>query len=146
MKKNRTLPIAITAIALLMLLSSCAAPAARELDIDCDAFNDMPNQVDRIEVSEGDIFTITLCSNPTTGYSWAETAQISDTAVVRQNDQEFTEAELSDDEPLVGAPGTHAWTFTATQAGESVITLAYGQPWEGGEKDAWTFSLTVVVR
>ena len=144
MKKLRTLLISLSASTLMLLLSSCAAPAAIELE--CDAFYDMPNQVDRIEVSEGDIFTITLCSNPTTGFNWVEDAEISDTQVVRQDDQEFTAPGTADDPPAPGTPGTHTWTFSALQAGESVITLAYSQPWEGGEKNAWTFTLTVVVK
>jgi inhibitor of cysteine peptidase len=144
MKKNRTIPIALGVITLFMLLSSCAGPATIEVTLDCDAFAAMPSQVDRIEVGQGDAFTITLCSNPTTGYSWGEDADISDTDAVRQDHQEFNPGQ--EDPSLVGAPGTHAWTFTAIQTGESVITLAYGQSWEGGEKDAWTFTLTVVVK
>lgn len=116
------------------------------IEIDCDAFYDMPNQVKSIEVGEGDTFTITLCSNPTTGYIWGEDAEVSSAEVVRQDHQEFNAPGEGGDAPVVGAPGTHTWTFTALQAGECVITLAYSQPWEGGEKNAWTLTLTVVVK
>jgi inhibitor of cysteine peptidase len=129
-------------LALMVILASCAAPAA--VDIDCDTFANTPHQTDRIEVQAGDAFTIRLCSNPTTGYGWTEDADISDADVIQLSRQEFTAP--SDDAPLVGAPGTHSWTFTALQAGESTITLEYSQPWDGGDKGAWTFTLTVIVQ
>jgi inhibitor of cysteine peptidase len=144
MKKTSALLILLSALALMLLLSSCAAPAAREIDIDCDAFFDMPDQVDRIEVSNGDTFNVTLCSNPTTGYNWGEVADISDGEVIRQDHQGFNAPGAGGDPPVAGAAGTHTWTFSALLAGESVISFAYSQPWEGGEKNAWTFTLTVV--
>jgi inhibitor of cysteine peptidase len=144
--KSRTRLITLTTLALMLLLSSCGGPAAIEIDMDCDAFYDMPHQIDRIEVSQGEAFTVTLCSNPSTGYSWAEDAEISDGEVIRQDSQEFTAPEAADDPPAPGTPGTHSWTFSALQAGESTITLAYSQPWEGGDKNSWTFTLTVVVK
>jgi inhibitor of cysteine peptidase len=146
MKKNRILLITLTTIALTTLVSSCAAPAARKIDIDCDAFYDLPDQVDRIDVSGGDTLTVTLCSNPTTGYTWGENAVISSGEVIRQDRQEFNAPSSGGDAPVVGAAGTHTWTFSALQAGESVITFAYSQPWEGGEKNTWTVTLTVVVK
>lgn len=146
MKKNRPQLVPLGAIALMILLSSCAAPAMREVDIDCDAFYDLPDQVDRIEMSVGDSFTITLCSNPTTGYNWGEDADVSNGEVIRQDRQEFNAPGVGGDAPVAGAAGTHTWTFSALRAGESVIAFEYSQPWEGGEKNTWTFTLTVVVK
>jgi len=142
--KIRTLLISCTTLALMMLVSSCSASGS--IEIDCDTFTDMPHQVDRIEVSEGDEFTLRLCSNPTTGNNWVEDAEISDTGVIKQDHQEFTAPGAADAPPPPGTPGTHTWTFTAIQAGESTITLEYSQLWDGGEKNTWTFTLTVVVK
>ncbi|MCD6567992.1 MAG: protease inhibitor I42 family protein [Dehalococcoidia bacterium] len=47
---------------------------------------------------------------------------------------------------MVGAPGKEVWTFEALEKGSSTISMEYSQPWEGGEKAAQTFSLTVVVK
>jgi predicted secreted protein len=133
----------ISALVLMVLLSSCSASGS--LEIDCDAFMEMPHQVDRIEVREGDDFTFRLCSNPTTGNNWMEDAEISDTGVIKQDHQEFTAPGQVDDPPPPGTPGTHTWIFSAIEPGESIITLEYGQPWDGGEKKTWTFTLTVIV-
>jgi len=141
--KIRTLLISCTTLTLMMLLSSCSASGS--LEIDCDAFMEMPHQVDRIEVREGDEFTLRLCSNPSTGNNWVDDAEISDIDVVRQDHQEFTAPGDVDDPPAPGTPGTHTWTFSALRAGESTITFEYSQLWDGGEKNTWTFTLTVVV-
>ncbi len=47
---------------------------------------------------------------------------------------------------MVGADGIEVWTFKALKIGTSDISMEYSQPWEGGEKDAYGFFLTVVVR
>ena len=141
--QNTNRLMTISALILMALLSSCTASGS--LNIDCDAFMDASHQVDRIEVRAGDEFSVTLCSNPTTGNNWEEDAEISDVELVRQDHQEFTAPGDIDDPPPPGTPGTHTWTFAAIQAGESTITFEYSQPWEGGDKNTWTVTLTVVV-
>ena len=47
--------------------------------------------------------------------------------------------------PMVGAGGVENWTFKALAKGETTISMEYSRPWEGGEKAAQTFELTVVV-
>jgi predicted secreted protein len=144
MKATSPRILKILALVLMVLLSSCTAPGS--IDIDCDAFANSPNQVHRIEVREGAEITISLCSNPTTGYNWKEDAELSNPEVIVQDHQEFTAQGSVDDPPPPGSPGIHTWTFSTLKAGESIITLGYSQPWDGGEKNSWTFTLTVVVR
>jgi inhibitor of cysteine peptidase len=84
-----------------------------------------------------------LCSNPTTGFLWSETAQITDQAVLQQTAHEMVSAE---DQDVVGAAGSEVWTFKALKKGESTVSMEYSRPWEGGEKGEWTFSLTVVAK
>ncbi len=76
----------------------------------------------------GQIFTIVLEANPTTGYSW----QV-------DNDEEFVTLESRDyivpepaegEEPLVGAGGEETFTFNALQAGNTEITFSYAKEWE----------------
>jgi len=101
---------------------------------------------EEVEVASGESFTVTLCSNPTTGFQWAE-AQISDPATIEQIDHQFTPPAYTDGSPPApGSPGKEVWTFKALKPGDSTVSMEYNQPWEGGMKAAWTFVLTVVVK
>lgn len=46
----------------------------------------------------------------------------------------------------IGGPGTHVWTFTAEQNGETRIELGYGRSWRSPTEFVRTFSLQVNVR
>ena len=136
----------ITVFALLTLslwLAACApGTSTTSVEISCDEFRNQPHMSQQINVAAGNTFTVTLCSNATTGFEWSESAQISDTTVVQQTGHEFVAPETS----LVGAPGNEVWTFKALKKGTSTISMEYSRPWEGGEKGEWTFNLTVVVK
>jgi inhibitor of cysteine peptidase len=94
------------------------------------------------QVSAGSSFTVTLCSNQTTGFQWSESAQISDQTVIRQTGHKFEPPKGG----LVGAAGQEVWTFEALKKGTSTISMEYSRPWEGGEKGTWKFNLTIVVK
>ena len=87
--------------------------------------------------------TVTLCSNPTTGFQW-ESAKITDQTVLERVDHKFVSPE-SEPPPPPGTPGQEIWTFKALKKGTSTISMEYSRPWEGGEKTEWTFVLVVVV-
>jgi len=97
-----------------------------------------------IELAVGETLTVTLDSNPTTGFSWALAAN-SDEAVLQEVDHEYV-ADDTGETPLAGAGGVENWTFKALEKGETTVSMEYGQPWEGGEKAAQTFELTVAVK
>ena len=136
----------ITVFALLTLslwLAACApGTSVTSVEVSCDDLRSQEHISKEINVVAGNTFTVTLCSNATTGFQWSESAQISDTTVIQQTDHEFVAPETS----LVGAPGKEVWTFKALKKGASNISTEYSQSWEGGEKSAWTFNLTVVVK
>ena len=136
----------ITVFALLTLslwLAACATgTSATSVEVSCDDFGNQPHMSKQINVAAGSTFTVTLCSNATTGFEWSESAQISDTTVTQQTGHEFVAPETS----LVGAPGKEVWTFKALKDGTSTISMEYSRPWEGGEKGEWTFDLNVVVK
>jgi inhibitor of cysteine peptidase len=125
-----------------LLLSACSSVAS--IQSSCDEFQHNPNQVKDIEVSVGKEIKLTLCSNPTTGYQWSDQSQISDPAVIQQTSHQFEGPAIVGDPPA-GAAGEEVWTFKATSAGSSSVILVYGQPWEGGERAAWTYTLNVSV-
>jgi inhibitor of cysteine peptidase len=134
-----------TLLALLSLsflwIASCA-PAA-SVNVSCDDFGAQQHISKEVTTAVGDSFTVTLCSNPTTGFEWSESAQISDQTVVQQVHHKFVPSATTG---IAGAPGKEVWTFKALKKGTSTISLEYSRPWEGGEKGEWTFNLTVAVK
>ncbi len=113
--------------------------------VSCDNFTEIQHISREIEVNAGDLFQVTLCSNPTTGFQWDEDAQIDNETVVEQVKHRFISPE-SNPPPPPGSPGQETWTFKALEAGTTTISMAYSRPWEGGEKGEWTFQLTVTVK
>ena len=96
-----------------------------------------------IEVASGDSIVVTLWSNATTGFSWSESATISDPGVLQQTNHDYVAPEA---QGLVGAAGKEVWTFKALKVDTSQVSMGYSQPWEGGQKDVYGFSLTVTVK
>jgi len=130
-------------LTLSLWLASCAPSTGTSVEVSCDDFGNQQHISKEVNGAVGDTFTVTLCSNATTGFQWSESAQISDQTVVQQTGHEFV---APDAKGLVGAPGKEVWTFKALKKGTSAISLEYSRPWEGGEKGEWTFNLTVVVK
>lgn len=136
----------ISVLALLVLvlcLASCSSGVS--VQVSCDDFMKLqtPAVISKeVQAPAGSSFTVTLCSNPSTGFEWSESARISDQTVVRQKSHEFVPPEKA----IPGAPGQEVWTFEALKKGTSTISLEYSRPWEGGEKGTWKFNLTVVVK
>jgi len=143
--KSRLIPICVM-VALFLFLLACS-PTAKQgaVEIPCDDFYEQNHISRAVEVAAGDSFTVTLCSNPTTGFIWSEQAQISDQTVLQQTDHQLVMPE-SEPPPPPGTPGQEVWTFQALNKGEATVSMEYSRPWEGGEKGTWTFNLTVVVK
>lgn len=111
-----------------------------EVAVDCDAFAATPNATAEIAIAAGQSAVLTLCSNPTTGYAWGDAAS-SDDAVASAGSWTYVAPAAG----AMGASGTDTLTITGNAAGTATITASYGQPWDGGEKGAWTVTLTVTV-
>jgi len=128
----------------LCLWACCPAPKQVAVEASCDDFMKLQHISQEVQVPVDGSLTVTLCSNPTTGFEW-ESAKISDQTVLQQVDHKFISPE-SEPPPPPGTPGQEVWTFKALKKGESTISMEYSRPWEGGEKGEWTFVLTVVVK
>lgn len=76
------------------------------------------------EVNNGEKFSISLESNPTTGYSWEVDF---DSTAIELIDNKYTS---DSQEEVVGAGGTETFEFLALQSGETQITFSYLRPWE----------------
>jgi len=143
MKLKIILACTIAAISLCMFACS-PSPEQVSVEASCDDFMKLKHISKEVEVNPGESFTVTLCSNPTTGFQW-ESAKISDQAVLQQIEHRFVSPE-SEPPPPPGTPGQEIWTFKALKEGNSTISIEYSQPWEGGIKAEWTFALTVAVK
>jgi inhibitor of cysteine peptidase len=96
----------------------------------------------QVEIPAGGLLSVTLGSNPTTGFRWSKTASIGDGTVLRQMSHKY----LASDSPREGAPGNEVWVVQTMKEGTSTVTMSYSRPWAGGEKEEWTFSLKVIVK
>ena len=96
----------------------------------------------QITAKAGDTLTLTLDSNPTTGYSWQ--VMETDTAIlVQTGDPEYKQASSS--EGLVGAGGTETFHFDVVGTGTTTLELGYMRPWES-VPPIDTFSVQVVIQ
>lgn len=84
---------------------------------------------------------VDLESNQTTGFQW-QVAAISDQAVLGEVSNLYTAPGAG---APVGAGGIERWTFKGLKKGTTRLSMEYSRPWEGGEKAAETFTLTIVV-
>ena len=110
---KKSLQLVMITLAALCLISGCSSAKAR-------------NDANAINTSIGSEFTITLDSNPSTGYSWQE--NIDETMLVLVGKS----YEGKGQEGIVGAGGIETFTFKALKKGQTTITLNYRQPWVGG--------------
>ena len=144
--KFKLIAIGLTIVLALSLMAcSTSEPGTVSWEVPIDNFMNQPHHSDQIEVPVGDILTLTLGSNPTTGFQWSEEALISDAGILKQTSHEFVGPD-SDPPPPPGTPGQEVWTFEALKAGTATVSLEYSRPWEGGEKGEWTYTLTVIVK
>ena len=95
----------------------------------------------QITVKDGTSFTVTLDSNPSTGFAWSVSG-ITDETVIDDVSNEFKGADTG----MVGAGGQEVWTFEAVDKGSSTIEMKYSRSWEQGVEPAGTFNVTVVVK
>ena len=121
------------------------APNKVYVEVTCDDFMNQKHISKQFGIQTGGSLMVALCSNPTTGFLWSETAQITAQTVLEQVDHEFVSPQ-HEPPPPPGTPGQEIWTFKALNKGTSTVSMEYSRPWEGAEKAEWTFVLTVVVK
>ena len=126
--------ICATIVISLCLVACSSAPSLVSVDASYSG--------QQVEVAVGGSLTVTLDSNPSTGFEWV-LVNIGDETVLKNVANTY---EAPEDTDMVGVPGEETWTFEALKKGTCSVSMEYSQSWEGGEKGAWTFTLTVVVK
>ncbi len=112
------------------------------MTIDCDAFMATPNATAAVDAPAGSAVIVSLCSNPSTGFRWEDPVS-SDPSIASVGGWTYV---APADAAQPGAGGTEVLTLVAGATGHASVTATYGQPWDGGQKGAWTLALDVVVR
>jgi len=139
--KQKIIPIPMILVALLALSSCIVTSRLTTVEISCDEFAENPNSMrNEFQVEVGDKITVKLCSNRTTGFQWDYEMTVEN--VVKEEDHDFEEPEGD----VLGAAGIEVWTFEAVEKGTTVVQMEYSQPWEGGLKAEWTYTMTVTVQ
>ena len=126
----------------MLTISSCVVTSVEyHVALTCDQFTGNAKYIYNSDVAMevGDKIYLELCSNRTTGFRWEY--EMTTEGIVAEEDYDYHEPE----EGVVGAAGTELWTFEAVKTGTTEIKMEYSQPWEGGTKAEWTYTLTVTV-
>ena len=80
-----------------------------------------------IKASVGEVVSITLVSNATTGYAWQIRGSV-DGGILKLVDSEYIPDEANP--MIVGAGGKEIWTFKALKKGKAKLCFEYVRPWE----------------
>jgi inhibitor of cysteine peptidase len=133
--KSRVVLMCLMTISL-FTLPACLSTGPRSLTLD------IASSGKEVTMAVGGALTLTLQSNITTGYSWNETANISDNTLLQQTGHEYRPPA----NPMPGAGGAEVWTFKALKAGTATVSMDYARPFEPTAPPANTFNITVVVQ
>ncbi|MFP4589642.1 MAG: protease inhibitor I42 family protein [Candidatus Bipolaricaulota bacterium] len=111
------------------------------LSVSCEDFQANNRIRQEVKLPVHGTLEITLCSNPSTGYSWSDSARISNHGVIWQTGH----SEDHNGGEALGSPGEARWTFKSLQEGTATISLQYSRHWEDDGSDNWTYEVQVTV-
>ncbi len=134
MKKKLMQIFTCTVVAMSLLLTACSPGASWVLVTKVDSGKTISLRVNQELI-------VDLDSNQTTGFQWL-LAEISDRTVLGEVSNLYTAPAAG---ASVGAGGIERWTFKGLKKGTARLSMEYIRPWQGGEKAAQTFTLTIVV-
>ncbi|MBC9250179.1 peptidase inhibitor I42 [Pseudomonas alcaligenes] len=121
----------------LALLAACSSGPKPSVNMEEKQLGKCPMQL-----HSGQTLTITLPSNPTTGFRWV----VADAApgVLRSLGPEVYVT--PEDAGLVGGAGQSSWRYQAYQVGQGRLLMQYQRPWEVGVAPAKTIDCAISVR
>lgn len=94
-----------------------------------------------LQLNGGQSLTLSLPSNPSTGYRW----QLLDSAAPTLQSL-GPEVYSAEETGLVGSGGRSTWRFQAAREGEARLRLHYLRPWETGVAPAESFECLIRVK
>lgn len=113
------------------------------IEITTDEFMSNKHITKSVDLIAPGSLIVTLGSNKTTGYQWAENAVNSNPAVIEQESHNYV---APTNTAVVGAPGKEVWVFNSLKAGTATLTMSYSRPFDATTKDEWTLTLNVTVK
>ncbi|MGE7992436.1 protease inhibitor I42 family protein [Pseudomonas sp. NPDC089554] len=119
----------------LALLAACAQHPRQSVELDAES--ECPQ---RLQV--GQTLTLSLPSNPTTGYRWS--VQNAAPNVLRSLGPEVYNS--PEEAGIVGSAGVSTWRFQATAPGEGQLLVVYQQPWAPEVQPVQTFDCAIRVK
>lgn len=136
------LGVAVPLIAL--LCTTCSGPTSPDMDVtvtvDYDDFRQNHNYSGNVQLLAGGTLTVKLFAlTASTGASWSNPVQLSNSDVLEQTDHEY----VPPSSPNPGAGGQDAWTFKAVGKGTCSIYTEYKRVFD--TVPTWTFTLAVTV-
>lgn len=135
MIKKRMYIVSGVLLALLLIVVVLMAYGPREVHLTA------ADNGSTIEIREGQVVSITLEANPTTGYTW-EVVEPLDEQVLRH----VGEIEFKPESEAIGAGGVQIIRFEIVNAGQTALKLVYHRPWETDVEPLETFSIHVIAR
>jgi inhibitor of cysteine peptidase len=119
----------------LALLTACAHQPPHTVELDGES--ECP-----VRLQVGQNMTLTLPSNPTTGYRWLLQNPAPD--ILRSLGPEVYSS--PEEAGIVGSAGLSSWRFQAKAAGEGHLILVYQQPWAPEVRPVQTFDCVIRVK
>ncbi|MDN7142538.1 protease inhibitor I42 family protein [Pseudomonas sp. JQ170] len=119
----------------LALLTACAQQPRHSIALDDQA--DCP-----VQLQTGQQLTLTLPSNPSTGYRWL--VQNPANSILRSLGPEVYSH--PEDAGVVGSAGQSVWRYQAQATGEGHLILVYQQPWAPEVRPVKTFDCAITVK
>ncbi|RCL23560.1 peptidase inhibitor I42 [Pseudomonas sp. AFG_SD02_1510_Pfu_092] len=117
------------------LLSACAQQPTQPVALDAESECPTHLQV-------GQTLTLTLPSNPSTGYRWRVENPAAN--VLQSLGPEVYSA--PEEEDMVGSAGVSTWRYQASSSGAGQLVLVYQQPWAADVAPVQTFDCKIIVR
>ncbi len=90
----------------------------------------------------GDIFSIQLPENPSTGYQWHLIFNPENQAILSQRADRYAHSQTG----LVGASGERNFSYQATGIGRVDIYATYARPWDESSSRQPSIQYTIVVQ
>ncbi|MBS3766169.1 protease inhibitor I42 family protein, partial [Candidatus Bipolaricaulota bacterium] len=112
-----------------------------KVKVSCDEFKMKKDVRKSVKLAEHGRLQVTLCTNPSTGFQWSDSARISNHSVLWQTSHRTSSSSSS----AMGAPGQASWEFKGLDEGKSKISLEYGRSWQTDGEDNWSLTLQVEV-
>ncbi|KAA1250644.1 protease inhibitor I42 family protein [Mycobacterium simiae] len=146
MKTGLTAIVAMLVLAVVLGGTGCAKktrpPATKSIEVPMEEVLKHGAIERDVTLAVGDTLKVTLGSNYTTPFRWAEDTTIGDTTIVKQVSHQY----VRPDTDMMGAPGTEVWTFSALKPGSTTIATGYASFVGGDNAPTCTFTAKVIVQ